>query len=84
MQIKTDRVENSVVFYVIKDGERCLLDRTTAIKLGLLKISPEGLGKLKHFQLHIPLATPVIQPLRKVSIALQEKADKKLQQMETG
>ncbi|KAF2889412.1 hypothetical protein ILUMI_16760 [Ignelater luminosus] len=43
------------------------------------------LGKLKHFQLHIPLnnkITPVIQPLRRVPIALQEKADKKLQQME--
>ncbi|KAF2903689.1 hypothetical protein ILUMI_02484 [Ignelater luminosus] len=84
LQIKSGRVENNVVFYVIKDGERCLLGRTTAIKLGLLKIGPE-VNHVHVHQLHIPLnneITPVIQPLRRVPIALQEKADKKLQQME--
>ena len=45
-----------------------------------------GIGKLKDFQLHIPVDSnvePVVQPLRRVPYSLREKLEKKLDELES-
>lgn len=75
--------------YVIKNGSRCLLGKTTAIALGVLKI---GLGinyigpfpKFKGVLVDIPIdksITPVSQPYRRIPIPLESKVTEKLQEL---
>ncbi|CAC5412905.1 unnamed protein product [Mytilus coruscus] len=59
-------------------------DRKAIIKQKFQKCF-EGVGKLKNFQLKIPIdesVEPVIQPIRRVPFHLHEKLDKKLEELQ--
>ncbi|XP_053601232.1 uncharacterized protein K02A2.6-like isoform X1 [Plodia interpunctella] len=82
--------------YVIKNGTRDLLGKSTAIQLGVLRIglqinavqanltSEVVFPKFKGVTVQIPIdknIKPVIQPYRRVPIPLEERVDKKLQEL---
>ena len=81
----------SGTFYVIKDGTRDLLGKDTAISLKVLKlgleintVSFDSFPKLKDFQLNISIdktIKPVYQPCRRVPIPLEEKINKKIDEL---
>lgn len=76
-------------FYVIENGSRCLLGKSTSIALGVLKI---GLGinaigqfpKFKDVVVDIPIdesVTPICQPYRRIPIPLESKVEEKLHEL---
>lgn len=78
-------------FYVIKDGTRNLLGRVTATSLGVLQINLdvnridiEEFPKFKDVLVVIPIDNsikPVSQPYRRIPIPLEEKVEKKLNEL---
>lgn len=91
--IKVGVNSKQAVFYVIKDGERDLLGKETAVLLGILKI---GLGinsvndkkdefpKFKDVTLEIAIddsVKPISQPYRRVPIPLEEKINNKINEL---
>ena len=105
-----NRVLNEVEFVVIESEGHTLLERETAIALGVLKLelqinslqfSPdrenrapnildkfpgccEGIGKLKDFQLKIPIDAEVqlvAQPIRRVPYHLRDELTKRLKEL---
>jgi hypothetical protein len=87
--------KEEALFYVIKEEGVPLLGRKTSMELGVLKIglqvnqvvTSKVLGKLKDFQLNIPMkpnVRPVCQPLRRIPIPLRKKLDKKLKELEAS
>ncbi|CAC5363364.1 unnamed protein product [Mytilus coruscus] len=95
-----NRTLNDIEFVVIEGKGQALLSRNTAEQLGELQLVhsvsepgtikdkyPEcftGVGKLKSFQLQIPIdpdVEPVIQPMRRVPFNLRDKLAKKLDEL---
>ncbi|CAC5383107.1 unnamed protein product [Mytilus coruscus] len=95
-----NRTLNDIEFVVIESKGQALLSRNTAEQLGVLQLVhsvsepgtindkyPEcftGVGKLKSFQLQIPIdpdVEPVIQPMRRVPFNLRDKLAKKLDEL---
>ncbi|CAC5404852.1 unnamed protein product [Mytilus coruscus] len=95
-----NRTLNDIEFVVIEGKGQALLSRNTAEQLGVLQLVhsvsepgtikdkyPEcftGVGKLKSFQLQIPIdpdVEPVIQPMRRVPFNLRDKLAKKLDEL---
>lgn len=87
------RIGNRVqtgTFYVIKDGTRDLLGKDTAILLQVLKLGvevnsvSESFPKIKNVLLDIFIdktVKPIAQPCRRVPIPLEEKIDKKIDEL---
>ncbi|CAH2089953.1 unnamed protein product [Euphydryas editha] len=81
----------NTTFYVIDKGTRNLLGKVTAIALGVLKIGLDvnhvemtPFPKFKNIQIQIPIDSnikPVAQPYRRVPIPLEEKVDKKINEL---
>ncbi|CAG2254945.1 unnamed protein product [Mytilus edulis] len=90
-----NRTLNDIEFVVIEGKGQALLSRNTAEQLGVLQLVhsvsepgtikdkyPEcftGVGKLKSFQLQIPIdpdVEPIIQPMRRVPFNLRDKLGK--------
>ncbi|XP_030767526.1 uncharacterized protein K02A2.6-like [Sitophilus oryzae] len=79
------------VFYVIKNGNKNLLGKRTAIELGVLKIGLHNVNattspfpKFKDTVVDIPIdetIQPVSQPYRRVPIPLEEKINRKLKEL---
>ncbi|CAG2207858.1 unnamed protein product [Mytilus edulis] len=95
-----NRTLKDIEFVVIEGKGQALLSRNTAEQLGVLQLVhsvsepgtikdkyPEcftGVGKLKSFQLQIPIdpdVEPVIQPMRRVPFNLRDKLGKKLDEL---
>ncbi|CAG2215593.1 unnamed protein product [Mytilus edulis] len=95
-----NRTLNDIEFVVIEGKGQALLSRNTAEQLGVLQLVhsvsepgtikdkyPEcftGVGKLKSFQLQIPIdpdVEPIIQPMRRVPFNLRDKLGKKLDEL---
>lgn len=82
-------------FYVVKGSGKVLIGRDTATAMGILKIDiavneidtkdNEGsLGTIKDIIIDIPIKTevvPVIQPYRRIPVALEKLVDKKLDEL---
>lgn len=81
-------------FYVIKGAGKFLIGRETAMQLGILKIETavnqvsgkkgNVFGKIKGFLVDIPMKAntkPVIQGYRRVSVPLEKKVDKKIDEL---
>ena len=86
-------------FTVIEGEGQALLGRETATQLNVLRLGEEvgvnvlkqedklcfeGLGKLKDFQLDIPIdesVKPVAQPVRRVPFSLRDKLEQKLNEL---
>lgn len=91
----TNRIEDSDTFYVVEGGTQPLLGRTTAKKLGVLKIGLSNINaghvqehrpfpKMKNIKLIIPIdesITPVVQNVRRPPIALLTRVEEKLDQL---
>nr|CAH7764203.1 unnamed protein product [Callosobruchus chinensis] len=87
--------ETNAKFYVVKNGQADLLGKETAIKLGVLQIglnileikeesSKTPFPKMKGISIDIPIdnnVLPVIQPLRRILVPLEEKVDKQLNKL---
>lgn len=90
-----DRIEGSDTFYVVEGGTQPLLGRTTAKKLGVLKIGLSSVNagevqerrpfpKMKDIKLIVPVdesVTPVVQNVRRPPIALLTRVEEKLDQL---
>ncbi|GBP88987.1 Retrovirus-related Pol polyprotein from transposon 297 [Eumeta japonica] len=80
-------------FYVVCDGTRNLLGKTTAISLGVLKIGlnaevnqvhMEKFPKFKDVIIHLPIDNsipPVSQPYRRIPIPLEAKIENKIEEL---
>lgn len=78
-------------FFVVKEGQRCILGDTTAKALGVLKIGVEvnqvnnvPFGKIKDVQVQIhmdPTFKPVFQPVRRVPLPYESAVNQKLDQL---
>ncbi|GBP83470.1 Retrovirus-related Pol polyprotein from transposon 297 [Eumeta japonica] len=80
-------------FYVVCDGTRNLLGKTTAISLGVLKIGlnaevnqvyMEKFPKFKDVIIHLPIDNsipPVSQPYRRIPIPLKAKIENKIEEL---
>lgn len=79
-------------FYVIKNGNRSLLGRKTALELGVLRIGLDvhnitevkPFPKIKGFLLEIPIdskVTPINQPYRRIPMPLTDLVEKKLDKL---
>lgn len=80
-------------FYVIKDGQRCLLGDRTAKTLGILRVGLDiqhveqcdiPFSKIRDVQVQIhmdPTAKPVFQPLRRIPMPLENAVNRKLEQL---
>lgn len=87
--------EINAKFYVVKNGQANLLGKETALKLGVLQIGLNILAineksaetpfpKMKGISIDIPIdnnVLPVIQPLRRIPVPLEEKVDKQLNKL---
>ncbi|KYB29405.1 hypothetical protein TcasGA2_TC031970 [Tribolium castaneum] len=79
----------TATFYVIQNGSRCLLGKTTSIALGVLKIGLEvnvvdQFPKFKNVVVDIPIdesVKPICQPYKRIPIPLEAKVDKKLEEL---
>lgn len=87
------KVERTTI-YVVENGSRDLLGKQTAMRLGVLKLGirinqinhepNKPFPKFKDVLVDIPInegIKPVIQPYRKIPIPLEEKIDKKVQEL---
>lgn len=94
--VKIQDKSQAATFYVIKDGTKDLLGKTSAIALDVLHIGPrardvlhttdrvEPFPKFKNVIVEIPIDTnvkPVCQPYRRVPIPLEQKINAKLQHL---
>ncbi|CAH1994743.1 unnamed protein product [Acanthoscelides obtectus] len=92
-QIKVGvRSENST-FYVVIDGTRNLLGKTSAIALGVLRIGLDAevnqvdyqiFPKFKDVSIHLPIdhsIPPVSQPYRRIPIPLEAKIENKIEEL---
>lgn len=83
-----------VDFYVVKGNGKTLIGRETAVKMEVLKIGtvinqvssdPSGpLGTIKDVVVDIPIkadVTPVVQPYRRIPVALEKVVDKKIDEL---
>lgn len=93
-EIKTNDRKDYTTFYVISGGTRDLLGKTSALKLGVLRI---GIGinqvdnltttpfpKFKNVLVEIPIddsVKPISQPCRRVPIPLERKVDDKIKEL---
>lgn len=80
-------------FFVIKNGQRCLLGDSTAKELGVLKIGvninqidakAKALSKIDGLQIHIHMnreVKPVFQPVRRLPVALEDAVNRKLDEL---
>lgn len=91
-QITTAKRQMNADFYVFKDYGKILIGYETAISLGILKIGEdvnqikiqEKAGKINGIVVNIPIdrnVTPVAQPYRRIPIALEEKANAKIDEL---
>lgn len=91
-KIKLGTNQENATFYVIKNGKRNLLGKTTAISLGVLKIGlnishvtdVQPFPKFKNVLIHIPIdrtIKPISQPYRRVPIPLETKINSKLNEL---
>lgn len=81
----------SATFYVIKDGNKSLLGKKTAMALGVLRIGPALVNatattfpKFKNVLVDIPIdesVKPVCQPYRRMPIPLEAKVNAKLDEL---
>lgn len=93
VKLVTERTESLETVYVMKTPGNFLLGRQTAFKLGLLRIGfdkeiikqinnePKKLNKIKGVSIKIPLkpgSQSVLQAYRRIPIALEEAAGKKI------
>lgn len=83
------------IFYVVKKGQTSLLGNETAKALGVLRVGlieenigqiskMRPFGKLKGFKVKLIIdekVPPVFQPYRRVPISLEEKVEKRIQEM---
>lgn len=77
-------------FYVIRKGDRSLLGKSTAINLGVLRVGLKinniintPFPKLKDYVVNLkinPEIPPVIQPYRRIPMALEERIEEKLKE----
>lgn len=81
-------------FYAIKGEGKLLIGRDTAMEMGILKIASavnkvdekkiEQMGKIKGVVIEIPMkknALPVVQPYRRVPVALEKAVDEKTDEL---
>lgn len=91
--IETPSAHLKAEFFVVKNGNKPLLGKTTAMNLGVLKIgydlnnveSDEQFPKIKNVQIDFHInkgIKPVIQPYRRVPIPLLELIEQKLNELE--
>nr|CAI5866936.1 unnamed protein product [Callosobruchus analis] len=90
-EIKANNKKENALFYVIRNGYKCLLGKDTATSLGILKIQidinlirPTPFPKFKGIVVDIPIdrtVQPVAQPYRRIPIPLEEKVDIALQDL---
>lgn len=91
--VKVGKKVTRAEFYVIKDGQRCLLGDKTAKDLGILRIgldiqqveqSDKPFSKIRDVQVQIHMdaaAKPVFQPLRRIPMPLENAVNRKLEQL---
>ncbi|XP_055615270.1 uncharacterized protein LOC129761559 [Toxorhynchites rutilus septentrionalis] len=93
--IKVGERITSAKFYVVKGNGKILIGRDTATVMGILKIDAavneinaedkaSPLGTIKDVVIDIPIMTdvvPVIQPYRRIPVALEKLVDKKLDEL---
>lgn len=80
-------------FYVVKGNGKFLIGRDTATAMGVLQISIpvngvdmecKPLGTIKDIVVDIPIkpdVTPVVQPYRRIPVALEAKVDRKIEEL---
>lgn len=83
----------TTTFYVIEDGQKNLLGKTTAQNLGVLKLGAnllasvqrlEPFPKFKNVLIEIPIderVTPIIQPYRRIPLPLEKRVEEKLEEL---
>ncbi|XP_058814906.1 uncharacterized protein LOC131678679 [Topomyia yanbarensis] len=93
--IKLGTASDSAEFYVVKGNGKILIGRDTAIAMGVLKIGIpvdnveadvecKKLGTIRDIIVDIPIksdAIPVVQPYRRIPVALEKMVDKKLDEL---
>lgn len=93
--IKLGSVSESAEFYVVKGDGKILIGRDTAMAMGVLKIGIpvnnmevdseyKKLGTIKDIVVDIPIrpdAVPVVQPYRRIPVALEKMVDRKLDEL---
>ncbi|XP_062533293.1 uncharacterized protein K02A2.6-like isoform X1 [Armigeres subalbatus] len=93
--IKMGDAAESAEFYVVGGNGKILIGRDTAISMGILKIGVpvnevetntkcKKLGTIKDIVIDIPIksdAVPVVQPYRRIPVALEKMVDKKLDEL---
>lgn len=94
-KVKTENKETEAIFYVVQEAGQALLGRVTSMELGILQIgdikhissseaSRDSTGKIKDVWVDIPIdksVTPVSQPYRRVPIPLEDKVNKKIEDL---
>lgn len=93
--IEIQRKREVATFFVVDEGQRCILGDATAKALGVLKIGVEvnqlseaessvPFGKIKDVQVQIhmdPVFKPVFQPVRRVPLPYESAVNLKLDQL---
>lgn len=93
--VKLGNARNSAEFFVVKGNGKILIGRDTATAMGVLKIDipvnevevgakSKKLGTIKDIVVDIPIkadAVPVVQPYRRIPVALETMVDKKLDEL---
>lgn len=91
--IKLCNVTGLAEFYVIEGHGKILIGRDTATSMGVLKINIpvneikaecKHLGTIKGIVVDIPIkadVAPVVQPYRRIPVALEERVDKKIDEL---
>lgn len=93
--IKLGNLSETADFYVVKGTGKILIGRDTAMAMGVLKIGVpvnevevdaecDKLGTIKDIVVDIPMkpdAIPVVQPYRRIPVALEKMVDKKLDEL---
>ncbi|XP_071568172.1 uncharacterized protein [Temnothorax nylanderi] len=87
--IAIGRKKTQATFYVIQGGTKNLLGKNTTITLGVLHLGTrvnaiETFPKFKDISVDIPIdksVKPVAQPYRRIPIPLEEKVNKKIEEL---
>lgn len=93
--VKLGNARDSAEFFVVKGNGKILIGRDTATAMGVLKIDipvnevevgakSKKLGTIKDIVVDIPIkadAVPVVQPYRRIPVALETMVDKKLDEL---
>lgn len=85
----SDGDHQKATFYVVRNGTRDLLGKTSATQLNVLRIgipvnNVRTFPKFKNVKIQIPIndnVKPVIQPYRRIPIPLEEKVNSKLNEL---